>query len=181
MVVSAERGFFSAIAGTTGSRRNLGIAPNILTDRLSRLVARGIFHRRLLSAGARALRIFADRHGPRSLRTVCRDGWPWGDRWLAKGKPPLFFAPHQVAAHDFSGVRDLQRMPARPIIAGRHAISPELRSQGLWAAPGAEIDYVVLNQSPLQGFHQLEPHDLGLSQLRGISATMWGRFPPEIL
>jgi DNA-binding HxlR family transcriptional regulator len=119
----------------------LGIAPNILTDRLQRLVAQGFFARhkyqdlpprfdyRLTEKGK-------DLYGP--LIAMLR----WGDRWLADGKPPLIlahlacggdFAPTVVcdqcgrplAARDMSyklnytlpAARDRAGKPGRPIVA----------------------------------------------------------------
>src|SRR6202035_1189145 len=66
----------------------LGIAPNILTDRLSRLVAQGVFHRRLYqTAPERYEYLLPDmgRHlyGPFVVMLA------WGDRWHSKGKLPL--------------------------------------------------------------------------------------------
>jgi len=77
----------------------LGIAPNILTDRLGRLVAEGILSRikyqdlperfeyRLTEKGR-------DLHGPLIAMLS------WGDRWLAGGKPPLVLT-HTACGHDF--------------------------------------------------------------------------------
>jgi DNA-binding HxlR family transcriptional regulator len=81
-------------------QNKLGIAPNILTDRLDRLVAEGIFVRRkyqdlperyeypLTEKGK-------DLHGP--LIAMLR----WGDDWLARGKPPLILK-HNECGHDFN-------------------------------------------------------------------------------
>jgi DNA-binding HxlR family transcriptional regulator len=78
----------------------LGIAPNILTDRLDRLVAEGIFVRRkyqdlperyeypLTTKGK-------DLYGP--LIAMLR----WGDDWLARGRPPLILR-HNDCGHDFN-------------------------------------------------------------------------------
>jgi DNA-binding HxlR family transcriptional regulator len=73
----------------------LGIAPNILTDRLSRLVAQGVFHQTaperyeyLLTDMGRAL------YGPFVAMLA------WGDRWHSKGKPPLLLR-HVKCGHDF--------------------------------------------------------------------------------
>src|ERR1700674_3261583 len=77
----------------------LGIAPNILTDRLGRLVADGIFVRskyqdlpppldyRLTEKGK-------DLYGP--LIAMLR----WGDRWLGNGKAPLILT-HRACGSDF--------------------------------------------------------------------------------
>ncbi len=77
----------------------LGIAPNILTDRFSRLVAAGIFQRRLYqNAPDRYEYLLTDKgrdlYG--SFITMLR----WGDRWLAKGKPPLILT-HAKCKKDF--------------------------------------------------------------------------------
>jgi DNA-binding HxlR family transcriptional regulator len=77
----------------------LSIAPNILTDRLSRLVANGVFDRRQYQS-------LPDRY-EYLLTDMGRDLYGpfiamlrWGDRWLAKGKPPLLLK-HLACGHDF--------------------------------------------------------------------------------
>src|SRR4029079_1331915 len=79
-------------------QNKLGIAPNILTDRLDRLVAEGIFVRRkyqhqperdeypLTEKGK-------DLYGP--LIAMLR----WGDDWLARGKPPLVLRHKGCSQH----------------------------------------------------------------------------------
>jgi DNA-binding HxlR family transcriptional regulator len=122
-------------------QNKLGIAPNILTDRLNRMVGQGFFSRhkyqdlpprfeyRLTEKGK-------DLYGP--LIAMLR----WGDRWLANGRPPLVlthvacggdFSPtvmcdqcrRPLAAHDMSyklnytrpDERDRPAKPGRPIVA----------------------------------------------------------------
>lgn len=81
-------------------QNKLGIAPNILTDRLDRLVAEGIFKRRkyqdlperyeypLTDKGK-------DLYGP--LIAMMR----WGDEWLARGEVPLILN-HRECGKDFN-------------------------------------------------------------------------------
>lgn len=77
----------------------LRISSNILTDRLSRLVADGIFERRkyqdlperfeyILTAMGKAL------YGPFVVMAA------WGDKWLSGGEPPLLLT-HKDCNHDF--------------------------------------------------------------------------------
>ena len=94
-------------------QNKLGIAPNILTDRLDRLVAEGIFKRRkyqdlperyeypLTEKGK-------DLYGP--LIAMLR----WGDTWLARGEVPLILK-HKDCGEDFnpSVVCDHCRMPLK--------------------------------------------------------------------
>jgi DNA-binding HxlR family transcriptional regulator len=66
----------------------LGIAPNILTDRLGRLVADGIFRRIQYQTGPDRFEYrFTDKgkdlFGP--MMAMLR----WGDQWMSDGKPPL--------------------------------------------------------------------------------------------
>jgi DNA-binding HxlR family transcriptional regulator len=77
----------------------LGIAPNILADRLNRLVAEGVFHRcKYQSLPQRFEYRFTDKgkdlYGP-MLAMLC-----WGDRWLSGGKPPLILT-HLTCGADF--------------------------------------------------------------------------------
>ena len=69
-------------------QNKLGIAPNILTDRLDRPVAEGIFVRRKYQDQPERYEYpltekGKDLYGP--LIAMLR----WGDDWLARGKPPL--------------------------------------------------------------------------------------------
>jgi DNA-binding HxlR family transcriptional regulator len=80
----------------------LGIAPNILTDRLSRLVAQGIFIRRpYQTAPERHEYVLSDMG--RDLYGSFATMLAWGDRWLSKNKPPLILH-HLKCGHDFHAV-----------------------------------------------------------------------------
>ncbi|WP_291692765.1 helix-turn-helix domain-containing protein [Bradyrhizobium sp.] len=79
----------------------LAIAPNILTDRLSRLVGFGVLYRRLYQHAP-------DRYEYR-LTEMGKDLFGsfvamqhWGDRWLSGGKPPVLLE-HLTCGHDFHG------------------------------------------------------------------------------
>jgi DNA-binding HxlR family transcriptional regulator len=81
-------------------QNKLGIAPNILTDRLDRLVAEGIFVRRKYQDQPERYEYpltekGKDLYGP--LIAMLR----WGDDWLARGKPPLILT-HKKCGHDFN-------------------------------------------------------------------------------
>ena len=95
-------------------QNELGIAPNILTDRLSRLVARGIFHRRLYQRAPeryeyRLTDMGRDLYGPFVAMLA------WGDRWLGKGKPPLLLR-HAECGRDFQATVICSECH-RPIVA----------------------------------------------------------------
>ncbi len=77
----------------------LGIAPNILTDRLSRLVAQGVFHRRLYQRAPERYEYLLTDMG-RDLYGPFIAMLAWGDRWHSKGKPPLLLR-HSRCGHDF--------------------------------------------------------------------------------
>lgn len=77
----------------------LGIAPNILTDRLSRFVAHGVFARALYQENPRRYEYVLtpmglDLYGPFIAMMA------WGDRWLAGGRPPLILT-HRACGRDF--------------------------------------------------------------------------------
>jgi DNA-binding HxlR family transcriptional regulator len=77
----------------------LGIAPNILTDRLLRLVAQGIFVRRpYQTAPERHEYVLSDMG--RDLYGSFATMLAWGDRWLSKDKPPLILR-HLACGRDF--------------------------------------------------------------------------------
>jgi DNA-binding HxlR family transcriptional regulator len=104
-IIGDKWSFMVVREGFFGNRRydriqsELGIAPNILTDRLSRLVAQGVFHRRLYQTSPERYEYLLtdlgrDLYGPFIAMLA------WGDRWLAKGKPPLLLR-HIKCGHDF--------------------------------------------------------------------------------
>jgi DNA-binding HxlR family transcriptional regulator len=81
-------------------QNKLGIAPNILTDRLDRLVGEGIFVRRKYQDQPERYEYpltekGKDLYGP--LIAMLR----WGDDWLARGTPPLILN-HNDCSHDFN-------------------------------------------------------------------------------
>jgi DNA-binding HxlR family transcriptional regulator len=80
----------------------LGIAPNILTDRLTRLVASGVFSRVQYQSSPdrfeyRFTPMGRDLYGPMIVMLH------WGDRWLSAGKPPMVLT-HLDCGHDFHAV-----------------------------------------------------------------------------
>ncbi len=78
---------------------NLGIAPNILSDRLQRLVAQGVFDRlRYQERPDRFEYRFTDK-GKDLYGSMIVMG-RWGDRWLSADGPPLLLR-HQECGHDF--------------------------------------------------------------------------------
>ena len=89
----------------------LGIASNILTDRLNRLVSEGVFDRRKYQDlperfEYRLTDKGKDLYGP--LMAMLR----WGDRWLSRDEPPLIVT-HNSCGKDFEPtvVCDHCRMP----------------------------------------------------------------------
>ena len=80
-------------------REKLGIAPNILADRLSRLVDAGVFRRAPYGAGERSEYRFTpmgrDLYRPMIVMMA------WGDRWLAEGRAPLRLR-HRTCGGDFT-------------------------------------------------------------------------------
>lgn len=77
----------------------LGIAPNILTDRLGRLVADGVFKRVQYQTGPDRFEYrFTDKG--KDLFGSMIAMLHWGDRWLSGGEPPLILT-HTVCGKDF--------------------------------------------------------------------------------
>jgi DNA-binding HxlR family transcriptional regulator len=80
----------------------LNIATNILTDRLNRLVERGMFKRRKYQSLPERFEYLLtpmgmDLYGPLIMMMA------WGDRWRAEGKPPLILE-HLDCGSDFTPV-----------------------------------------------------------------------------
>jgi DNA-binding HxlR family transcriptional regulator len=104
-IIGDKWSFMVVREGFFGNRRydriqsELGIAPNILTDRLSRLVAQGVFHRRLYQPAPERYEYLLTDMG-RDLYGPFITMLAWGDRWLSKGKPPLLLH-HIKCGHDF--------------------------------------------------------------------------------
>jgi len=119
--------------GVPGVRRfdkflsELNIAPNILADRLSRLIDRGILEKRKYQDlperyEYRLTEIGKDLYG--SL--VAMMGW--GDRWLSHGMPPIQLT-HATCAR-ISRPRSLRPMP-QTRHGHQHEIPPRVRSARL--------------------------------------------------
>lgn len=93
--------------GWTGVRRfeemreNLGIAPNILTDRLNRLVDAEVFRRVPYGNGDRQEYRFTAKglalYKPMIVMMA------WGDKWLTNGKPPMRLR-HKPCGQDFTPI-----------------------------------------------------------------------------
>jgi DNA-binding HxlR family transcriptional regulator len=131
-IIGDKWSFMVVREGFFGNRRydkiltELAIAPNILTDRLNRLVASGVFHRRKYQSSPeryeyRLTEMGLDLYGP--FIAMLR----WGDRWLSKGKPPLILT-HLKCGQDFQPSVDCDRCK-QPIVAAdmryRLAYDPE--------------------------------------------------------
>jgi DNA-binding HxlR family transcriptional regulator len=82
-------------------RENLGIATNILSDRLARLVQAGVFRKVPYNSSERFEYRFTemglDLYKPMLVMMA------WGDRWLADGKPPMRLR-HKTCGQDFSAI-----------------------------------------------------------------------------
>ena len=96
-IIGDKWSFMVVREGFFGNRRydkiltELAIAPNILTDRLNRLVASGVFYRRQYQSFARPLRISSHRHGARPLRAL--------HHHAAMGRPLAVEGQAAAAAH----------------------------------------------------------------------------------
>nr|QIG99553.1 helix-turn-helix transcriptional regulator [Bradyrhizobium sp. 6(2017)] len=134
-IIGDKWSFMVVREGFFGNRRydkiltELAIAPNILTDRLNRLVANGVFHRRQYQSSPDRYEYLLtemglDLYGP--FIAMLR----WGDRWLSKGKPPLLLT-HLKCGHDFNASVDCDRCK-QPIVAAdmRYRLTYDPKSFG---------------------------------------------------
>lgn len=78
---------------------NLGIASNILTDRLQRLTEHGIVEKRQYQVRPERFEYRFTARG-RDLYASMIVMMHWGDKWLSKGRPPLILR-HRDCQHDF--------------------------------------------------------------------------------
>ena len=96
------RDAFRGVRRFDALQRDLGIARNLLTDRLNKLVAHGILEKRMYVA-----------HPPRYEYRLTPKGidlspalvalMRWGDRWLADGDPPVSLL-HEACGHPLDQV-----------------------------------------------------------------------------
>ena len=119
-IIGDKWSFMVVREGFFGNRRydkiqtELAIAPNILTDRLNRLVAKGVFHRRQYQSSPDRYEYLLTDMG-RDLYGPFIAMLQWGDRWLSRGKPPLILT-HIKCGHDFQPSVDCDRCN-QPIVA----------------------------------------------------------------
>lgn len=81
---------------------NLGIAPNILTDRLRMMVDDGIARRELYQSRPDRYEYRFTPKG-RDLYGTILVVMRWGDKWVSHDKPPLLLR-HKLCQHDFHAV-----------------------------------------------------------------------------
>jgi DNA-binding HxlR family transcriptional regulator len=79
----------------------LGIAPNILADRLSRLVTQQILHRRKYQDQPERFDYHLTEMG-RALYLPMIEMMRWGDRWISSRKPLIL--THRDCGHDFESL-----------------------------------------------------------------------------
>ena len=119
-IIGDKWSFMVVREGFFGNRRydkiltELAIAPNILTDRLNRLVASGVFYRRQYQNSPERYEYLLTDMG-RDLYGPFIAMLQWGDRWLSKGKPPLILT-HLKCGHDFHPSVNCDRCK-QPIVA----------------------------------------------------------------
>jgi DNA-binding HxlR family transcriptional regulator len=94
-----REGFFG-VRRFDALQSKLGIAPNILIDRLNRLVAEGILVRLKYQDSPRRFAYHLTEKG-KDLYGPLIAMLSWGDRWLADGKPPLILS-HIACGRDFA-------------------------------------------------------------------------------
>ena len=119
-IIGDKWSFMVVREGFFGNRRydkiltELAIAPNILTDRLNRLVASGVFDRRQYQTSPDRYEYLLTDMG-RDLYGPFITMLQWGDHWLSKGKPPLLLT-HLACGHDFHASVNCDRCK-QPIVA----------------------------------------------------------------
>ncbi|MEH2595139.1 DNA-binding HxlR family transcriptional regulator [Bradyrhizobium sp. AZCC 1577] len=112
----------------------LGIAPNILADRLTRLVDTGIFRKSAYRKGGDRFDYRFTKMGHDLYRPmVVMMGW--GDRWLADAKPPLRLR-HRRCKSDFEALVVCSHC-SEPIAANDSTYTTNYEIDGLTEGPGA--------------------------------------------
>jgi DNA-binding HxlR family transcriptional regulator len=134
-IIGDKWSFMVVREGFFGNRRydkiltELAIAPNILTDRLNRLVTNGVFVRRQYQTSPDRYEYLLTDMG-RDLYGPFISMLQWGDYWLAKGKPPLILT-HLTCGHDFQPSVDCDCCK-KPIVAAdmKYRLAYEPKSFG---------------------------------------------------
>ena len=80
-------------------RRNTGVAPNILSDRLALLVDQGLLRRRLYNTTPESFEYVPTRKGL-ALRPVVTTLMQWGDKYAAPQAGPPRVTVHAACGHD---------------------------------------------------------------------------------
>jgi DNA-binding HxlR family transcriptional regulator len=119
-IIGDKWSFMVVREGFFGIRRydqiqaRLGIAPNILTDRLTNLVAKGVFRKQVYQESPKRheyvlTEMGLDLYGPFIAMLA------WGDRWLARSRKPLLLH-HKGCDNDFEPIVICDRCK-RPVVA----------------------------------------------------------------
>lgn len=95
------RELFFGVRRFDGFSTRLGIAPNILTDRLNRLVEQNILRRERYQESPARFEYRLTAVG-RDLYSTFIQMLRWGDRWL--GFPPPLILQHKICGHDFDAL-----------------------------------------------------------------------------
>jgi DNA-binding HxlR family transcriptional regulator len=142
-IIGDKWSFMVVREGFFGNRRydkiltELSIAPNILTDRLSRLVANKVLYRRQYQTSPDRYEYLLTDMG-RDLYGPFITMLQWGDRWLAKGKPPLLLR-HDTCGHDFHASVNCNQCK-QPIVAADMRYKLSYRPEDFGALGPRTID-----------------------------------------
>lgn len=93
------RDAFKGVRRFDDFQRSLGIARNILTDRLSTLVVEGVLERRLYQSRPERYEYRLTEKG-RDLYPIIVGLMHWGDRWAADEMGPPVVLTHKACGHD---------------------------------------------------------------------------------
>jgi DNA-binding HxlR family transcriptional regulator len=96
------REFFYGVRRFDEFQERLGIASNILADRLQRLVEQGVAQKQLYQERPKRYEYRLTDMG-RDLYGSMLIMMAWGDKWLSGGKPPLKLR-HRACDHDFHAI-----------------------------------------------------------------------------
>lgn len=123
------REFFYGVRRFDEFQARLGIATNILSDRLRRLVKQGIIRKTLYQSSPRRFEYrFTDKG--RDLYGIMLVMMAWGDKWLSAGKPPMILR-HKSCDHDFHAIVvcdtcEDELDPRQVSSTARYALPPEI-------------------------------------------------------
>jgi len=147
------RDLFAGLARFEDIKRELGIAPNVLSDRLRRLHDEGIVERHRYQEKPDRFEYRLTQKG-RELLPILLAIMAWGDKWTAGEEGPPVLLRHEECGHDAHGVVVCSHCQAALIAENVTARpgpgAPEYVGEALGVAEAAKEAASLRDQGPVE-------------------------------